>query len=478
MVVFSFIQSWVAQGSSEWTQQENPPCDACGTTPDGLTRYIMMMNSILKAINPDQNSVSLSGKVIQNAKTDITKEMSEEYFGTFRREWVLVGGQIIGRSYDAIKALTRDFVWDFGRQTVAWVKAQALTRDIDKLDELDESIDAKAIRLIGSLRYRDRINNDQSKLIINTVSAYPDIIKEWSFVIQSNATYRDMLGWMNHVQRSMKNHITFTPKKTTKLEWTNTITYILNPTWSDKLKNDYECVHMFNGSACNKTLDKTERLWDEFSKSVGKEFGVTINKFVGSSKKLRLLLSKQWRSTLFDWSENGVEFNGKRLFFDRSTWNSNVLIQDLRQEKDSLLKTYTVWQQSEQALLNWSEADLGDWNSSSIWPEKIYKNTTTKWINTSYQVSSLTNSTIAESTKVQTLLQSMNQWVDHVVSFDDEQEVLISIVSPLSVTRMQPLLSEAVYNTKLSLSHLIGDSIDACLAFCPNLNSKVNCGSK
>jgi hypothetical protein len=71
----------------------------------------------------------------------------------------------------------------------------------------------------------------------------------------------------------------------------------------------------------------------------------------------------------------------------------------------------------------------------------------------------------------------MNNFIQQTLSINDEESMLIKIASPLSVTHQAPLLSKKVYITKETVTELTQLSIESCLAFCSNLNGKVNCGS-
>lgn len=466
--------------AEDFTPDIDTSCSACTQTPDPLIRYTLFVGSFLKALDStskvDYNKIrqadGAQGKV--NTLIDYIKQEWDSYLWTFKREWRVTMGDVWGISFNTLQLLKRDLFADFARQTVVGLRTSALTRDIDKLEQLDESIDREASLHITNFVFSDPLSSSQIDKLQNIFSDYQDIFTmPTSSAIQPGTTYKDIIGWLNYTQRLVKNHITFSPKKDFKYDASRWVSIAFNPNRPSQLAWAYSCVIVYGGFNCNPTYGKTKWLWDEFTHTVGKELSITLSKFSSSARKLRALYRKKERDIYFKDAERWVSlfFNWSKVGQNNS--HSNNRSYEMKQQQDLLKKSldecYAEVLEKPDSYSTQQSFSLDNWSFGKI--------VSCRKLST-YEIKTPVNISQAETARIEKLQQAMWDHMMLVMSIDDEQDALIKLSSPLSVTTHQPLLSKVIYDTKSSLHRLIDTSIQWCLSFCSNLNAKVNCGSR
>lgn len=450
-------------------------CRACTLSPDSLSRYISFMRSLLGALESTKkiDIAKLEWNDVQwraNTLVNDQKSTLDEYLGVFKKEGRYVGGELQWATRETIKGISRDFFTNFGRETIAGVKSEALVRDLEKLEELDESIDREATTHITHFQWKEKLSVDQVAKMNQVFSTYSDIFQKAGSWVNSDATYKDMVTWMGHTNRIMKDHVTLQPNQDVSINSYRWITYSLKKQRSDKLQEEYSCVRSVVWLNCNPTYGKTSWLWNEFKKSAGKDLKTTFNKFKHSWEKLSILYNKKDRKEYFwsyfkdygdDWWTS-LNVNGRNInsnFFD-SLASEQKWLQSQKDSYAELLKSCkeTEWTISEWALFRANRI---------ICREPL-----------PYEMPAINNITKQEEAKMTSLLNALNKHIELISTLDDDQTIYVNLASPLAVTHKAPLLSRAVYETKQTVHDLLGYSIESCLAFCSNLNGKVNCGSQ
>jgi hypothetical protein len=402
---------------------------------------------------------------------------------SFEREGRVVGADIQWATRETIQAVWRDFFSDFARQTVAGVRSSALVRDQDKLEVLDESIDREAIVHINNFVFRDKLSPEQITKLKWVFSAYQDIfiVDAWQAGIDASTTYKDMVGWLNYMQRKMKNHVVFMPKQDFKYEAKGGVRYDLKQTWSDNLKQSYSCVIAAGWLNCNPSYGKTSGLRKEFEKGAGKNIKVTLNKFKKSFEKLDMLLKKGDKSEhfwgYFEWnaSERGLNYQGP----EKSTKQINAA-QDAREEKiqmqDLLDECYKKAQKNPDKYIVTIEKYKVE--GSDFLPEGGMGISFSCREKSPYEYADPGKLTEAEKSRVITMQTNMNEFITLILALDETNEAMAVLSAPMDVTKEFPKLSKAVYDTKATIRELNKHSIESCLAFCSNLNGRVNCGKQ
>lgn len=476
-----------AQSSNEEPSLTN--CKSCTQTPEPLVRYISFVRSVLGTLQStskiDYDKIrttdGANGKI--NTLIDYAKQEWDSYLWVFKREWRVINGDVVWIWFDGRQALKRDFFADFARQTVVWIRTSALTRDVDKLEELDQSIDTVATVHINNFVFSDPIPANQITSLQGIFSSYQDIFSLSPSItpFEKWLTYKDVIGWLNYTQRLMKNHVTFTPKKDFTFESKKGIWYTINPTWSQSLMDQYGCIITRWWLNCNPTYGKTKSLRKEFSQKVGKDFTLTIKKFTSSFRKLKALYNQKERDTYFGERDRGrdrgvsLNVNGSNIKNNNqsSSNKSTALSQDIQQQQDQIKKQLTecktTAQSNPDSYRTKRRFTLGKWSFGKIVSCRELSD---------YEIVRPVNLSEAEIAKIAKLQQSMNDHMMLIIRIDEEQDTLIKLASPRAVTTQQPLLSQKIYETRSSLHTLIDNSIQWCLSFCSNLNSKVNCGSR
>lgn len=453
-------------------------CDACVNTPDEVSRYIQFVRSILDTMQSTTkvNFSTLDPTVKQwqiNTLTDYLKQENDSYLWVFNREWRIIWTDIEWAWRELTQAISRDFLADFARQTVVWLRSSALVRDEEKIEQLDEAIDREAIVHISNFVFRDKIPSDQIAKLQSVFSAYPDIFEltPWSQAFATDLSYRDMVGWLNYMQRRVKNHIVLRPKSDFKYESSAKVSYDIKKTWTDNLQESYSCVIAVVGVNCNPTYGKTAWLRDEFGKSVGKDLKTTIGKFKSSAKKLSSLFAKNKNSGgYFDnYFSNAIQYNGP-------SWKrSGVAVNAAKQAKAEK-------QQIEEALSEcFKLASENPWRYTTqrivslFHPEGKVVSCREK---APYEYADPGAVLEVEKTRISTLQTSMHNLITLILDMRDTNKAMAALSVPLDVTQEFPTLSKSIYSTKKTVQALNDNSIESCLAFCSNLNGQVNCGTK
>lgn len=454
-------------------------CAACNLTPDSLTRYMRFLRSVLDTLDSDPK-IDISKLEWENAEwrantlTNSLRDTSNEYWNVVAREWKYVGGKLQWWTREAAEAIRRDFLWNFARNTVAGLRTSALERDIEKLEKMDESIDNEAISHISHYRWKDVLPDNQIAKINSIFDSYRDIFSTWT--VTKSTTYKDMVHRMNVTNRTMKNHITTNPKWDFAIKTYNGITFTLNTQWVQSLKTEYNCVIALWWLNCNQSYGKTAWLRKEFGRSAWNELTQTYNKFKETLQKLSIFYNKTDRKEYFGWYFGwfGSEWwtvatvNGRRV--DKEFFSNIEPWKWYRDQKTQLKKVYDECKK---------RIDAGERDLVRNTTERTLFNRKTIGCHTYIEPLKVNTPNITESeeSKLRALENKMNNFIQQTLSINDEESTLIKIASPLSVTHQAPLLSKKVYITKETVTELTQLSIESCLAFCSNLNGKVNCGS-
>lgn len=454
-------------------------CAACNLTPDSLTRYMKFVRSVLDVLdsNPKINISQLEWENVEwraNTLINSLRDTSNEYWNVVAREWKYVGGKLQWWTREVAEALWRDFLGNFARNTVAGLRTSALERDIEKLEKLDESIDKEAISHINHFRWKDIVPDNQITKINSIFDSYSDIFATGD--VKKTTTYKDIIHRMNMTNRKVKNHITTNPKWDFSIKEYDGITFTLNPQWVQSLKVEYNCVIAVWWLNCNPSYGKTAWLRKEFGRSAWNELTQTYNKFKETLQKLSIFYNKDDRKEYFGWyfgwfgSERWTvaTVNGRRVdkefFWNIEPWKW------YKDQKTQLKKIHDECNQKISADQKNVERDNTErtlFNRKTIGCRDVVKPVKVD----------APNITESEESKLRALENKMNNFIQLALSMNDEESTLIKLASPLSVTHQAPLLSKKVYITKETVTELTQLSIESCLAFCSNLNGKVNCGT-
>lgn len=416
------------------------------------------------------NANSKEGQV--NILTDYLKQENDSYLGVVQKEWRIIWTDIQTNVRNAVISVKRDFIWDFWREFTVWAKSTAFTRDLKKLEEVDNWIDTEANQHIQNYVFNDPIPQSQydalKQVFVNNTELF-SMVNSWWF--STWVSYKQIIWWLNALNRSIKNHITVTPKRDTKFESTKWINYSLNAQWSKWLAASYDCVKSTVAGNCNPNRSKTNDIAKEFWKSVGWDFDLIMGKFQWSIKKLKQVFSNDYYDSYFDdfGNDRWVRYDGQNLGADAK--NAIEPRKEAKEEKNRV-----------KAILDecYVESALGggyEWERVfSVFNPNGRVITCREVADFQYPV--FKNISEAEWAKRKGLLESMNNWVGTTMNSADMLQSYAKVASPLDATKKFPLLSKSVYEAKWVLLELIESSIDWCLAYCSNLNAQVNCGSK
>lgn len=475
-IFFALSNSVFAQIQDELVYQS---CAACNLTPDSLTRYMRFMRSLLDVLDSDQkiDISKLEWANVEwraNSLTNSLKQISNEYRNVVAREWRYVGGKLQWWTREAAQALWRDFLWNFTRNTVAGLRTSALERDIEKLEKLDESIDNEAISHISHYVWKDVLPNNQITKLNSVFNSYRDIFATGA--VSKSITYKDIIHRMNVMNRNMKNHITTNPKWDVAIKNYDGITFTLNSERIESLQREYSCVIAFWWLNCNQSYGKTAWLRKEFWRSAWNELTQTYNKFKETLQKLSILYNKNDRQEYFGWYFQwfGSEWwtvatvNGRRV--DKEFFSNIEPWKWYKDQKTQLKKVYDECK---------ARINVGEQNLVRDTTERTLFNRKAIWCHEYSEPVKISTPNITESeeAKLRDLEDKMNNFIQLTLAMNDEESMLIELASPLPVTHQAPLLSRKVYETKETVTELTQLSIESCLAFCSNLNGKVNCGS-
>lgn len=473
-------QAWWTTFSyaQEAPTDERAPCSACTLTPDALVRYMNFMRAVLNTLQStskiDYSKIATGTKQANtNLLINYQKQQTDSYFWVFKREGRVIAGQIQGASLQTITAVSRDFLADFLRQSVAWVRSSALVRDEDKLEQIDESIDREAIVHINNYVYTDPIPTAQLDSLKNIFSVYSDIFTTGGnnqVLFSPWISYQQFIGWLNYTQRTVKNHIVVRAKTDFKYESNEKVGYSISPIRGKALDDAYACATANLGTACNASFGKASSLRKEFGKSAGKELKTTLNKFKTSFQKLSNLKSKGYFKGFGD--SRGIQYRGSQVP-NPAKQNPQETIQILEEDKQVVVAQLDDCIQQENSVQLdklWNDSEsLYSLQKMGLFPCKP---------RAPYLIKSAGNVTEPQEAKALGLTTTMNSTLSKIMDMEDSNEALSSIALPLTTTRYYPLLSQVVYTTKETVKELNANSVQWCLAFCTNLNSKVNCGSQ
>lgn len=468
-------QVWWATFSyaQETPSETKTDCEACSLTPPELVRYTKFVRSILDTLQStskvDYSKIATWTKQANtNLLVDYLKQITDSYLWVFKREWRIIWGQIQWASLQTTKAVSRDFIADFFRQSVAWARSSVLTRDEDLLETIDDSIDKETIIHINNFVYSDPIPVKQVENLKIVFSNYSDIFQtgwnNWE-LFSPWISYKQMIGWLNFTQRAVKNHIVIRPKNDFKFESNEKVGYSIRSNRGNTLDDAYACATANLWTACNATFGKTTSLRKEFGKSTGKELKTTLNKFKTSFEKLSKLKSKGVSNEY--WSTRWVQYRGTTVQ-DLNLPTKKEIIQSFEERKSLALKILadcTIKGEN----INTEQYKLYSIQRMWIIPCQV---------RAPYLSKSAWNVTEAEEAKAVLLSTTMNNTLTKVMNMEDYDNSLSTIALPLSTTLYFPELSKLVYKTKGTVKELNANSVQGCLAFCTNLNTQVNCGSQ
>ncbi|MFA7284461.1 MAG: hypothetical protein WC004_01400 [Candidatus Absconditabacterales bacterium] len=461
---------------------EEQSCAACAVTPPDLMTYTRFVRAVLDALQStsrvDFDKIKTETKQAQvNILTDYKKQETDSYFGTIQKEGRVLEmeGQSARRAVQS-EGL-RDFAGDFWRQFIAGAKSSVFARDEQKLETVDERIDGEATTHINNYVFKDPIPAAQLSKIKDLFGSYSALFQPvGAGGFEQGITYKTMVGWLNNLNRKVKNHIVLRPKQDMTRETDAGVNYTLHPNWSTNLAKEYECVKSTVLGNCNPTRGKTNAIAKEFGRSVGNDFSHIGKKFAGSIKKLKQVFSKDFYKGYFDgfgtdWGV-GVTINGTKLGAGDARQVKQEPAKVAKEEKERIKETLDECKQ------DGSQYEIKE-KRSILGPLAYNKVIGCKdTVSFEYDGVVLDGMTENEAAKRQRMIANMNDWVAGVTSSNEELDALGAIAAPLDVTPAFQDVSKSLYLAKGTLGDLIGSSIDGCLAYCSNLNGKIQCGSR